>query len=473
MSDSRKKKFWTQSSFNLDLEKNKNNISTKDIRKNNIKVKDLNKNEKNCKKSNEDWMKKFEPQKTEDLAVHCKKIDEVKDFFRLCDNMKKRKCNRIAFLTGPPGAGKTATLKVIAKNLNYEISEWVTPVDIENEMFNAEKFNSCRENQLMLFKHFIFQSSRYGALFSDFHKKLLLIEDFPNCIIRHPEELDEILERYKVYGCFPIVFIATDSKIRDLNISSNVFDPIKDKYNITHISFNPVAPTFIKKALKRIHSMILKEPYNEMYKVPTQNNLNSICLSANGDIRNAIANLHFAILRGVGDFQKMNKTIVEKDTQKLIGRNETITLMHALGRVFHPKYEDSKKDKFLHSPEELTTQFLTEEKNFVNFIYANYLAYFTSIENVLEAINSLSLSDILLTEYQTINSSIIGLNLAIRGVMVSNANTRVGKILIKAPYKQENRFHPKYNLQNLTHSNISKKIVATDMKTYINIIKRS
>ena len=33
----------------------------------------------------------------------------------------------VLLLTGPPGCGKTATLRVLAKKMNFQIQEWISP----------------------------------------------------------------------------------------------------------------------------------------------------------------------------------------------------------------------------------------------------------------------------------------------------------------------------------------------------------
>jgi broad-specificity NMP kinase len=35
----------------------------------------------------------------------------------------------ILVLTGPPGTGKTATMRVLAKELGFQLREWITPIN--------------------------------------------------------------------------------------------------------------------------------------------------------------------------------------------------------------------------------------------------------------------------------------------------------------------------------------------------------
>lgn len=54
--------------------------------------------------------------------------------------------------------------------------------------------------------------------------------------------------------------------------------------------------TGMQKALKNAQSIMSKE--NEVYKIISQDCIDSIANSSTGDIRNAIINLHFSSLKG-------------------------------------------------------------------------------------------------------------------------------------------------------------------------------
>lgn len=63
--------------------------------------------------SNGNWIDLFSPKKTEELAIHPKKIQELEQFFKHCEVMKKKKRPaQLCLLTGPSGCGKTAAVQV-------------------------------------------------------------------------------------------------------------------------------------------------------------------------------------------------------------------------------------------------------------------------------------------------------------------------------------------------------------------------
>ena len=107
------------------------------------------------------------------------------------------------------------------------------------------------------------------------------------------------IREYLNYGKSPLVFIVADSRSRKLNISYNLFnDSIKQRFRINHISFNGIASTLMQKAMKRFCALMVQENVNALYKVPSHEVVESIVISAQGDIRNALINLHFSSLKG-------------------------------------------------------------------------------------------------------------------------------------------------------------------------------
>jgi CRISPR/Cas system-associated endonuclease/helicase Cas3 len=66
------------------------------------------------------------PQKPSELAVSRQKQQEISRWFQ--NKVQKGKPSALV-ISGPSGCGKTEALKVIAKENNIEVVEWITPVD--------------------------------------------------------------------------------------------------------------------------------------------------------------------------------------------------------------------------------------------------------------------------------------------------------------------------------------------------------
>lgn len=131
------------------------------------------------------------------------------------------------------------------------------------------------------------------------------------------------------------------------------------------------------------------------------------------------------------------RTKRSKDTIKLkeIGCDETLSLMHGLGRIFNPKY-DEKTNRLSHSPETLTDTFLTQPNNLLQFMFSNYLTHFSTVSDAANCCGEFSLSDFLISEYREASLAELSLNVAVRGAMVANSQPKSGWIPVKG-YKRD------------------------------------
>lgn len=77
-------------------------------------------NKKTTERDDELWLEKYKPMSETELAVHKKKVAEVRSW--LLDHLScKKGFNGILLLTGSAGAGKTATVQVLANELGLEL----------------------------------------------------------------------------------------------------------------------------------------------------------------------------------------------------------------------------------------------------------------------------------------------------------------------------------------------------------------
>lgn len=108
----------------------------------------------------------------------------------------------------------------------------------------------------------------------------------------------------------------------------------------------------MKKAMKRICSQIESDSnFKKNFNLTTNLTrfIDPIVEQAQGDIRNAILNFSFSAQKGSLDVKLTNfkpKGKSKKNDKKIsgndgsgMGKNEAISIMHGLGRVFYPKCE--------------------------------------------------------------------------------------------------------------------------------------
>jgi cell cycle checkpoint protein len=87
------------------------------------------------------WSLKYEPRVPEDLIVHKKKVDEVNLWLQIqlhaAGSLPARGyTSRLLIVTGPPGCGKTTTLRVLGESLGFSITEWQAQAEASYQEIN-------------------------------------------------------------------------------------------------------------------------------------------------------------------------------------------------------------------------------------------------------------------------------------------------------------------------------------------------
>ncbi|XP_042910373.1 uncharacterized protein [Parasteatoda tepidariorum] len=111
----------------------------------------------------------------EELAIHKKKVSEVQVWIQTATNKQNKECFLI--LSGPPGVGKTATVKALSKSLDIELFTWSNKHQ-ENAKNTYDGVSKCfykRSNTASLHSKCLF--SKGGTLFS------LIIQSFSSLVI--------------------------------------------------------------------------------------------------------------------------------------------------------------------------------------------------------------------------------------------------------------------------------------------------
>lgn len=109
------------------------------------------------------WVDKYEPTTEADLAVHKRKVEDVRrwlvEAFEGGPSRKLRKYRRILVLTGPAGTAKTTTLRVLSRELGFEILEWCNGMNDRNankyvEDLDGYDYGSTRPGAEAIFDKF-------------------------------------------------------------------------------------------------------------------------------------------------------------------------------------------------------------------------------------------------------------------------------------------------------------------------------
>ncbi|NXR20001.1 RAD17 protein, partial [Cinclus mexicanus] len=421
------------------------------------------------------WVERYRPETQNDLAVQKKKIEEVETWLKTHIFQKQPKQGgSVLLLTGPPGCGKTATLQILAEDLGLQVQEWTNPLSLDftkedlRDMFghdsNFHTFPS--QAQAALFQDFLLRANKYKKLqmlgeSTENDKKLILIEDIPNQFYRDPVSLHEILRTFVRTSRCPLVFIISDNFSGDSNQRSLFPPEIVEELCIFNISFKPVAPTNMMKVLNRIAAAEACMNREKNYALDRAS-LELLCRGCSGDIRSAINSLQFSSTKdcslekefwskkkkksstikceeaGVSKVRKKSKcdTSEDQEIQAIGGRDASIFLFHALGKIIYCKREavseaecpqlpahlsKHHRDTLLIQPEDIVEKSHMSGSMFNLYLHQNYVDFFTDIDDVVRASEYLSTADVLCSNWSTrLVMESYSASVATRGVIHSN-----------------------------------------------------
>ncbi|KAF2278194.1 Rad17-domain-containing protein [Westerdykella ornata] len=331
---------------------------------------------------NRPWNEKFGPLSIEEIAVHKKKVGDVRTW--ISDVFDGRQRKRLLLLKGPAGSGKTTTLTLLAKELGVTIHEWKNPPG-SSHSFEGSTTVAAQ------FDDFIGRAGAFGSLVFEEHasahqgptspppamkqKQLIMVEEFPNTFARASSALQSfraaILRflnantpsatafftkkpsaEHSVTSIVMIIsetLLSTNTAAADSFTAHRLLGPeILTHPGVSVIEFNPIAPTFMVKALDLV---VVKEARKSGRKTaPGPKVIQK--LSELGDIRNAVSSLEFLCVRGDqdGDWgsritfskKKTSKDVAmtkmeEESLEVVTQRESTLGIFHAVGRVVYNK----------------------------------------------------------------------------------------------------------------------------------------
>ncbi|KAG6005417.1 hypothetical protein E4U21_000197 [Claviceps maximensis] len=350
------------------------------------------------------WSDRFGPRTLDELAVHKKKIADVRTWL---DNvMTGRKRQRVLILKGAAGSGKTTTMRLLAKDMGFELLEWKNPTGTNTGM----GFVSSSAQ----FGEFLGRSGKFGMLdvepstelsFSSSSssstsksttsnwsgtsngplksrtERVILIEEFPNTFSRSSSVLSSFRSTILQYladltpslanfgnmmarqsePIRPVVLVITETLLTTTSASADsltahrLLGPeILRHPGVGVIEFNAIAPTILSKALELV---VQKEARTSGRKrTPGPQVLKR--LGEIGDVRSAISSLEFLCLKGDEEsdwgakvaFSRPKKstrgpislTKGESESLELISQREaSLGIFHAVGKVVYNKRDDT------------------------------------------------------------------------------------------------------------------------------------
>ncbi|KAH8733055.1 Rad17 cell cycle checkpoint protein-domain-containing protein [Phaeosphaeriaceae sp. PMI808] len=323
------------------------------------------------------WTEKYGPTSLEELAVHKKKVADVRTW--LTDVFSGRGRKRLLLLKGAAGSGKTTTMSLLSKELGIHVHEWKNPT---SAIPTSDSFLSATA----LFEDFVGRAGAFGSLTFDEptpvvhppslsrQHQLVLVEEFPNTFARASSVVRSFRSSVLNYlaantpsataffsghaneqSVTPIVMIISETLLSTNTAAADSFTAhrllgpeILTHPGVSIIDFNAIAPTYMTKALDLI---VVKEARRSGRKKTVGPQVIQR-LAELGDIRSAASSLEFLCLRGddaegwgakVTFAKKKNAkdvpiTKMEQESLELVTQREsTLGIFHAVGKVVYNK----------------------------------------------------------------------------------------------------------------------------------------
>ncbi|KAF4636543.1 hypothetical protein G7Y89_g1544 [Cudoniella acicularis] len=331
------------------------------------------------------WAERFAPINLDELAVHKKKVADVRGWLEEVTQGRMRQ--RLLLLKGAAGTGKTTTVQLLAKDMDCDVLEWRNPVGY---VATADGYQSMAAQ----FEEFLGRGGKFGQLdiFSaneripskseskplDRRKRIILIEEFPNTFTRSSTALESFRTAILQYlasntpplsmfhnssipkdPVTPVVMIISETLLTTTSASADSFTAhrllgpeILQHPGVGIIEFNAIAPTLLAKAL----DIIVQKESRKSGRRKTPGPLVLKKLGEIGDIRSAIGSLEFLCLRGdidgdwgakvvFGKTKKSSKdqalTKMEEESLEMVTRREaSLGIFHAVGKVVYNKRDE-------------------------------------------------------------------------------------------------------------------------------------
>ncbi|XP_065031525.1 cell cycle checkpoint protein RAD17-like isoform X1 [Musa acuminata AAA Group] len=427
------------------------------------------------------WTEKHKPHSLAELAVHKKKVEEVKRWLEERMKAPKEGIENCVLITGRSGVGKSTAIHVIASLLGADLCEWMSPTPT---LWEEHVHNSNSGIQYMSkldeFEGFIEKIRKYSLLHGAHAEELrrptvLLIDDIPVTKGRASfSRLRKCIKTLIQSAQTPTVILITEyHKIESADSATEYWEELEssiEQAGAYKVGFNPITENSIKKTLTRICQ-------EEKCDVPAQW-IDHIARVSGGDIRHAITSLQYCCIKMVKSFPVHES--VPNDTHDELksgspsllssassgdghinpqislpwGRDEKITLFHALGKFLHNKRETphafalapdlfTLKKKYarnplkMDAPEEVLLQAHGQARTITDFLHENVLdfvsdeatdsgwvvnSYLSDADYMLASILHPKFCRITETNESDSVRELVAASVAVRGVLFGNSH---------------------------------------------------
>ncbi|KAJ4288195.1 RFC checkpoint protein Rad17 [Kalmusia sp. IMI 367209] len=320
------------------------------------------------------WNEKYGPTSLDELAVHKKKVSDVRTWLTDVFSGKERK--RVLLLKGPAGSGKTTTMSLLSNEMGFHMHEWKNPTS------TATSSEGGYVSATAQFEDFVGRTGTFGSLAFDEptethqnrsapletrrEEQLILVEEFPNTFTRTSSAVQSFRSSLlnHLAANTPSATAFFSGKLE----APQSVTPIVMIISETLLSTNTAAADSFT-AHRLLGSEILAHPVvKEARKSGRKKTVGPQViqrLTELGDIRSAVSSLEFLCLRGdetAGWGAKVNfskkkapkdipMTQMEQESLEMVTQREsTLGIFHAVGRVVYNKRHAEDSDNPVPQP---------------------------------------------------------------------------------------------------------------------------
>ena len=260
------------------------------------------------------WAEQYGPRSIQELAIHKRKVQDVRDCLQ--DMLRNDSRKKVLVLSGPAGSGKSTTCRILASECGWVPSNWSFPLygyrgsQTTKLDHGGPSVSLTRQGQYQELDTASQASQRLDSNEAfDYtpaeSSMIILAEDFPVSLQRDSGSLQVFRDSIQQYLANsrstehpPLVIIITDTQLSSdessdaMSAQRLLGSGILAHPGLTHIQFNPVAPTLMNKALK----LVLEKHAEQSGHRSALPSTTITQLSSVGDIRSASSSLEFVCL---------------------------------------------------------------------------------------------------------------------------------------------------------------------------------
>uniref|UniRef100_A0A1I7UC49 AAA domain-containing protein n=1 Tax=Caenorhabditis tropicalis TaxID=1561998 RepID=A0A1I7UC49_9PELO len=344
----------------------------------------------------------FAPKRRDELQIHNKKLKDLSNWLKnaFCDNNGSY---GVLYLAGPTGSGKSTSVEVLCREQGIELIDY-SPELLHDDCLEFEKPDTSQLIRFLIRRH--------GSLNGGSRKKLLFICELPDQAYNDPELFREELCDTLKHIRHPVIFCLTNNvSCWNLNPDKLFTADYMMKNYIDSISFNPVADTFMKKALSRA-SQLLRTPLSEA-------KLHSIGEHANGDLRIAMNMLQMNSVGPDANRKTGNRIVFaskanREDAMHMIGRilyakrvNPNVPKINRFTqkrRKSAPVPEPTERTDLEYDPTEIITMSSMSTEKLNEFLFENEHVFCSDISKYRHVVDTISYCDALTSDWSAMRS---------------------------------------------------------------------